>query len=264
MVVEFINQDRRKLAIPPVEFSEDLSRLADDHCWEMLQKGYASHWNRAGWKPYMRYSQGGILDHTSENISSMTTTDFQVTFGSLQAELGVRHESLISEKAPRDMHRKSILNVRHTHVGIGLAYGTRGVRMIEIFSSGRYVSLWPLPQRVRPSSKLELNGKILKTGYELQAISLFYDALPKKQSGVEFMATGSYDFPDNESIFRPRLSKERIYEDGTRGSVKVWGRSFSQTISIPSQKGVYTVVIWIQDRVAEQPFMVANASLFVE
>ena len=85
----------------------------------MLREGYASHWNRAGWKPYMRYSQGGVTDHTSENISSLNSTGFEVSFDSVKAEMTARHEGLIGEEPPYDQHRRNILDPRHTHVGIG-------------------------------------------------------------------------------------------------------------------------------------------------
>ena len=263
MVVEFINQDREKASAPPVAYSEPLSLLADRHCREMLREGYTSHWNRAGWKPYMRYSQGGITDHTSENISSLNSTGFEVSFDAVKAELTARHEGLIGEEPPYDPHRRNILDPLHTHVGIGVAYSTAGLRMIQIFSR-QYVSLEPIPRKQEPSTGVQLKGKVLQPGYELQAISVFYEPLPEEMSLAKLMGTYSYGLPKDERIYRTRLPSIMRYADGTRGSVEVRGRSFSQTIKIPSRKGVYTLVVWLEKKSGVRGFIATNATVFVE
>lgn len=263
MVVEFINQDRENASTPPVVYSEPLSLLADAHCREMLREGYTSHWNRAGWKPYMRYSQGGITDHTSENISSLSSTRFEVTFDAVKAALTERHEGLIGEVPPYDQHRKNILDPHHTHVGIGVAYSKAGLRMIQIFAR-RYVSLEPIPTKQGPSSSVQLKGKVLEPGLDLQAISVFYEPLPEEMSLAQLMGTYSYALPADEKIYRTRLPSIMRYADGTRGSVEVRGRSFSQTISIPSRKGVYTLVVWLEKENEVRGFTATNATVFVE
>ena len=263
MVVEFINQDRKKASAPPVAYSESLSLLADQHCWEMLREGYASHWNRAGWKPYMRYSQSGITDHTSENISSMNSTRFEVSFDSVKAELTARHEGLIGEQPPYDSHRRNILDPHHTHVGVGMAYSTAGLRMIQIFVR-QYVSLEPIPRKQEPSSSVQLKGKVLQPGYQLQVISVFYEPLPEEMSLAKLMGTYSYGLPGDERIYRTRLPSIMRYADGTRGSVEVRGRSFSQTIKIPARRGVYTLVVWLEKESETKGFMATNATVFVE
>ena len=65
-------------------------------------------------------------------------------------------------------------------------------------------------------------------------------------------------------IYRTRLPSIMRYADGTRGSVEVRGRSFSQTISIPSRKGVYTLVVWLEKESETRGFMATNATVFVE
>ena len=263
MVVEFINQDREIASAAPVVYSESLSLLADEHCREMLQEGYTSHWNRAGLKPYMRYSQGGVTDHTSENISSLNSTGFDVSFDSVKTEMAARHEGLIGEEPPYDQHRRNILDPRHTHVGIGVAYSKTGLRMIQIFAR-RYVSLEPIPATQGPSSRVQLKGKVLEPGYDLQAISVFYEPLPEEMSLAQLMGTYSYALPADEKIYRTRLPSMMRYADGTRGSVAVRGRSFSRTVSIPARKGVYTLVVWLEKESEIRGFMATNATVFVE
>ena len=105
---------------------------------------------------------------------------------------------------------------------------------------------------------------MLEPGYELQAISVFYEPLPEEMSLAQLMGTYSYGLPDDERIYRTRLPSIMRYADGTRGSVEVRGRSFSQTISIPSRKGVYTFVVWVQKKSEIRGFTATNATVFVE
>ena len=105
---------------------------------------------------------------------------------------------------------------------------------------------------------------MLVPGYDLQAISVFYEPLPEEMSLAQLMGTYSYSLPVDEKIYRTRLPSIMRYADGTRGSVEVRGRSFSQTISIPSRKGVYTLVVWLERESEIRGFTVTNATVFVE
>ena len=265
MVVEFINQDREEESADPVLFSEELSRMADKHCRELLDNKYTSHWNRAGWKPYMRYSQEGLVDQTSENISSMDSTHMEVSHQRLRQEMAVRHQSMVNEKPPNDLHRRSILNPLHTHVGIGLAYSNRGIRLIEVFAD-RYVEVEPLPRRLKPSGRLFLNGKLLKRSYEMQAVSVFYEPLPKPLSVVELAGTFMYGLPDDERILRPKLPQGLRYNspDAGTGEVEVQGRRFSCPIQVGEDPGVYTLVVWVQGKYEAKAFLATTISIFVE
>ncbi len=265
MLVEFINQDREKASVDPVLFSEELSQMADKHCRELLDSKYTSHWNRAGWKPYMRYSQEGFVDQTSENISSMDIDHMEVSPQRLRQEMAVRHQSMMDEKPPNDLHRRSILHPLHTHVGIGLSYSNWGIRLIEVFAD-RYVEVEPLPRRLKPSGGLFLNGKLLKRGYEMQAVSVFYEPLPKPLSLVELAGTFMYSLPDDERVLRPKLPQGLRYNspDAGRGEVEVQGRRFSCPIQVGEDPGVYTLVVWVQGKYEGKAFVATNISIFVE
>ena len=265
MMVEFINQDREKTSVDPVLFSEELSQMADAHCRELLDSKYTSHWNLAGWKPYMRYSQEGFVDQTSENISSMDITHMEVSPQRLRQEMAVRHQSMLNEKPPKDSHRRSILDPRHTHVGIGLAYSNQGIRLIEVFAD-RYVQVEPLPPRLKPSGRVFLSGKLLKRGYEVQAVSIFYEPIPRARSLVELAGTYTYSLPDDERILRPKLPQGLRYAppDSGRGEVEIHGRRFSCPIRVGKDPGVYTLVVWVQGKYEGKAFIATNISIFVE
>ena len=265
MLVEFINQDREKASVDPVLFSEELSRMADMHCRELLDNKYTSHWNRAGWKPYMRYSQEGLVDQTSENISSMDINHMEVSAQRIKQEMTVRHQSMVNEKPPRDYHRRSILDPRHTHVGIGLAYSELGIRLIEVFAD-RYVEVAPLPRRLKPSGRVFLSGKLLKRGYEVQAVSIFYEPLPRPLSLIELAGTYIYGLPDDERILRPKLPQGLRYAppDSGTGEVEIQGSRFSCPIPLGKDPGVYTLVVWVQGKYEGKAFVATNISIFVE
>ncbi len=265
MMVEFINQDREKESVEPVLFSEELSQMADKHCRELLDNKYTSHWNQAGWKPYMRYSQQGFVDQTSENISSMDINHMEVSPQRLRQEMAARHESMVSEKPPNDLHRQSILDPRHTHVGIGLAYSETGVRLIEVFAD-RYAKVEPLPRRLKPSGRIFLDGRLLDRGYEVQAVSVFYEPLPKPLSLLELAGTFMYSLPDDERILRPKLPGGLRYSspDGGTGEIEIQGRRFSCPIQVGKDPGVYTLAVWVQGKYEGKAFLATNISIFVE
>ena len=82
-------------------------------------------------------------------------------------------------------------------------------------------------------------------------------------SPARLMASYSYGFPDDERTYRTRLPMRLRYGDGTQVSIEVYDRSFYQTISIPSRKRVYTLVVWIQKKLGDRAFA-TNATVFVK
>jgi uncharacterized protein YkwD len=270
-----INRDRREHGVAAVRFSRELSRLADLHCREMLAKDYIGHWNLEGWKPYMRYSQGGVLDHTEENIASIRSSRFDLSPERVERELFARHEALVNEEPPFDLHRKSILEPTQTHVGIGLAFNETGMRLIEVFAK-RYVEVEAPPASIRISDSPELKGTVLVDGLEIESISVFYEPPPPPVSRMDPSLLASYGFPPMEISLRPRLPRSMVvggrlvypqYEDGSRGEIQVREDGVF-ACSIPlflGRAGVYTIVVWLRSKTGEVPSIAAtNITLFVE
>jgi uncharacterized protein YkwD len=265
-LVDQINHDRREENLQPVAFFEELSLLADEHCREMTESHYVSHWDRAGLSPYMRYSSKGITDFVAENIGSYWSTRFQLSTENLRKEIRARHESFMAERPPSDLHRQTVLNSAYTHVGIGLAFDDNGVSLIEVFAA-RYVMVEVLPLHARRSDKLRLVGKVLSSRYEVYSVSVFYDPTPTLLSANELNGRGSYQLPDDQVSILLRLSGSMIYADGSRGDIVIGpGGSFNCPILFRGQRsGVYTVAVWIRNKKSqEEPFMVTNISIFVD
>lgn len=264
-IVEQINRDRAAAGVPAVKYAPELSRAADPHCQEMLQHNYTSHWNRAGWPPYLRYSQAGIRDNTSENVASFWCSNCHFHLEKLLPEALQAHARFMEETPPYDGHRKSILNPTHTHVGIGLAYGPEGFRMVELFA-GRYVDLDPLPATAKVNQTFRISGSVRAKGFDLMAISVFYEPPPQPMSLAQLKETYSYALPQEEKTERPSLEgASRRYTDGTLGTVRMGagGRFEVPLIFWKQQPGVYTVAVWVR-REREAAFLGALWSVMVQ
>lgn len=263
-LLQEINRDRGAAGLRPVEYSEELASAADAHCNEMLRDGYASHWNRAGWKPYMRYAVAGIRSFTSENIWSLWTTNLNTAPASLWNEILAGHRSFMAERPPNDGHRQSILNPRQTHVGIGLAFDVRGIRLVELFGAG-YAELQPLPSRATLQDKLRIEGQITNRNFKLSGVGVYYEPLPQPMFRQDLRETGSYGLPEEHEMERVRLSEAR-YIDGSQGSIQL---EEAGRFSLPLRfwkklPGVYTIVVWIHESGSNKAFLGAMNSVFVE
>lgn len=259
-LVEMINADRAAAGLPPVEYSDQLSQAADAHCREMVDGNYASHWNRDGWKPYLRYSAAGIRDHTSENIHAFWSTDFREA--QVWQYVAEGHKAFMAERPPNDGHRKSILDPRHTHVGIGIAYDGGSLRMIELFA-GRYAEMEPLPFRALLKDSLAVSGRLLRDSDKLLGISVFYEPLPRSLNRAELHDAHSYGLPKEDRMERPRLLSAQ-YVDGSTGTVNVNGRHFQMPLRFWKGKpGTYTIAVWI-DPGDKPAFIGAMTSILVE
>ncbi len=264
-LVQQINRDRKAAGVAEVRYSPELSRAADPHCQEMLRENYSSHWNRAGWPPYVRYSQAAIRDNTAENIAAYWCSNCNFDLARLEAEALEAHGRFMAELPPNDGHRRSILDPAHTHVGIGLAYGPEGFRMIELFS-GRYVDWEPLPPAAKLNQNFRIAGRVSARGFELMAVSVFYEPLPRPMTVQQLKETYSYSLPEEERVERPSLEgTPRRYTDGTLGTVRMGaGGQFEVPLFFwKQQPGVYTVAIWVR-RERERAFIGAAASVMVE
>ncbi len=263
-LVEQINRDRAQAGRAPVEYSAELSAAADTHCAEMMRENYTSHWNRAGWKPYMRYARAGLREATSENVASFWCSGCDFGPADLPGRMLDSHASFMAEKPPLDGHRQSVLDPNHTHVGIGVAWGPSGMRLIELFSA-RYAELFPMPLQTRLNAGATISGRIHSKGVELNSISVYYEPLPEPMTLAQLRATYAYGLPEEEHTERPYLDGPRSYLDGSKGNIRMGagGRFEAPLFFWKSRPGVYTVTVWVR-RGNTPAFPGAQASIFVE
>jgi uncharacterized protein YkwD len=263
-LLELINEDRGRAGLAPVEFSEALSRLADEHCREMLREGYTSHWDRAGRKPYLRYAAAGLYAYTSENISAIWESSFGADKKNVWDNIRYAHRSFLAEVPPNDGHRRSILDPSNMLVGIGVSYNNRGMRLIEVFAT-KNAELEPLPLRASLGDQLRIRGRISNPEIALLSISVYYEPLPRTMSVDELRRTSSYGLPDEEYQERPKLTGSRIYADHLPGTIELDSHGgFHAPLTLwKGRPGVYTVAVWLQ-RGQDRPFIGAVAPIVVE
>ncbi|MCL4524409.1 MAG: CAP domain-containing protein [Acidobacteria bacterium] len=263
-LVEEINRDRQAAGLQPVEYSEELSRAADAHCREMLREGYASHWNLAGLKPYMRYAAAGIGDFTSENVWSLWRSNLDTAPASVWKEVLAGHRSFMAERPPYDGHRRSILTARHTRVGIGLAFDRFGVRLIEVFGA-RNAELKPLPARATLADKLRIEGRIADRNLKLFGVAIYYEPLPQPMYRQDLAQTQSYGLPEEHEMELPRLGNG-MYSNGSAGSIDTDpAGEFSMPLRFWKKlPGVYTIGVWVQEKSAKEALLGAMTSVVVE
>ena len=258
-LVEVINADRKAAGLAPVEYSAELSKAADAHCRDMVEGDYVSHWNRDGWKPYLRYAHAGIRDVTSENIHAVWSTHFDRE--RIWSYLLEGHRDFMAEQPPNDGHRRSILDPAHTHVGIGVAFNQGGLRLIELFG-GRYAELEPLPLRAKLGDNLTLRGRLLRSGDKVYGIEVFYEPPPEPMTRQQLKSTYSYSLPLEKRMEGRRLDRG-LYSDGTAGTVMTSGSLFSLPISFWKGKpGVYTLAVWLEGG-GKEAYLGATTSIIV-
>ena len=255
-MLKLINESRESEGLKTVELDELASQVGDKHCQEMVSEFYFSHWNSQGLKPYMRYSYAGGKDALMENLS---LTEGGTYFNSKEKLINVltaMHLRMFNEKPPYDGHRQAIIHPQHTHVGVGIAFSESQVRLAQEFIA-RYVETKPLANKAKPGDTVNIVGRILKSKmYELAGISVFYEPTPTNLTRDELNSRGSYSFPEEEKVLRPKLLTQYTYKDGSKGEVNYQKSSgeFSSQFSFEKNKtGVYTIVVWLKEELNKFP-----------
>lgn len=263
-VVELINRNRRALGLRPVELDELASEVADRHCFDMLKGDFLSHWNPAGLKPYMRYSNSGGVDAVVENVSALWgSVSFNPEY--IYNTLEELHMRMFNEQPPNDGHRQSIIGPQHTHVGIGIAYSGTALRYAEEYIA-RYAEIQSVPRKVKAGDRINIKGRLLSDKYDLSHIDIFYEKLPDEAALKNFL-TGrfSYGLPDTSKAMRPSPPAGYLYADGTAGdfTYERSSRKFDCPINFRgAQPGIYTIVLVARDKTTK--FAVTNISVEVE
>jgi len=255
--VRLINRDRAKFGLPPVQLDAQASAVADAYCRAQIRNRTTGHFTTDGEAPYMRYSFAGGNDGVSENAAAWSA-NYGFSDATLYDMMRRSEAAMMSEVAPHDGHRKTILDPDATHVGIGLAWEKGEFRLTQEFIR-RYVE-WtrPLPRRVASAQPILCSGHAVK-GYDVEAITVHREPLPQPMAVVTANAIQSYSLPNARREYLPRLKGtytrrvdggiEEIreeYSDGRRGDFQVADGKFAFAIPLADGPGVYTVVVWVR------------------
>ena len=245
-LLEMVNEERAVAKVPPVAMDELATRVATSHATEMAIHGFASHWNRDGFKPYHRYSFAGGTEATQENVSAADNT-WSNKLSDLKQDTSYLHLRLYQETPPNDGHRKTILAPQHTHVGFGIAVEQLRLRVVELFVA-RYVEVKPVARDAKPGSQVIFAAKMLNRDHALSQIEVLYEPLPKRPEMSWLREPRSYGLPDESKVLRPKVAPPYMYSDRTRGDVDVNpDGSFSVPVTLFHDKpGIYTLIAWLK------------------
>lgn len=238
VVVDLINEDRRKAGLGLVIWDETAAQSARQHVLEEANSGYISHWGVDGEKPQHRYTLAGGLDAVDENESVTLWLEggfHGVSKDQLKTIVAEHQSAMVNEQPPNDGHRKNILDPHHTGVGVALAVGKYGVAMAQEFTNN-YSVITPPPLTAAPGSTITLKGRINK-GYQIQGIYGVWEPLPQPMTLEQLMQTHSYSDPSWDNLHFFAKPQGKGYYISTPS-----GKISAQNISVDSQ-GNFSVSI---------------------
>ncbi len=122
-LLEYINEAREDHGLDPVEISDELNDLAQDHSDDMAENNFFGHINLDGETPNDRRLEAGINTGVSENIAK----DVDIIFA---------HEGLMRSAS----HRQNILTPEWERVGLGIVEEYGYIYITEEFSTNAITS----------------------------------------------------------------------------------------------------------------------------
>ena len=231
IVVDLINEARRKAGLPLVTWDETAAKSARQHVSSEANNGYISHWGLDGEKPQRRYTLADGLDAVDENESVTLWLDggFKgVSQEQLNAIVAEHQSAMVNELPPNDGHRKNILDPHHTGVGVAIVVGKYGVAMAQEFTN-HYSVMTPLPQTGTPGSTVTLKGRIYK-GYQIKGIYGVWEPISQPMTREQLLQTHSYSDPSWDNLhFFAKPQGKGYYISTPSGKVS------AQNISVDNQ-----------------------------
>lgn len=235
--LDIINKSRKKFRAGELKLDILASRVANKMSREAAENNYVGHWNLAGEKPYHRYAFAGGYDHVSENaFGEWSTENFKVSAAVIRSKMRSGHEDFMSERAPNDGHKQTIIDKPHNFVGIGYYLSGKQFRYYEEYID-RYFEFENIPLEVSVDEPFNITVKRNVENF-LYFMVIYYEKYPRALTPAELRRKNSYDdFTDNEYLTKYAWDLAR-YRNGT-------------TYKIPlrfSKEGLYYIQIYYNDK----------------
>jgi hypothetical protein len=275
-ILKLINKDRQLYNLPPVQLDIEGSIYGDRYCEQQIANNTNGHFTTDGLSPYMRYSFAGGNDGLSENAAAWSA-NYTFNERALYEMSRRSQDAMMAETAPKDGHKRTILDPHATHVGIGLSWERGEFRLVHEFVR-RYLH-WtkPLPRRANISDTVITAGRPIP-GAKVDAISVHFEPVPESMPAHVANAFESYSLPDRRKDYLPRLKQDlrktqngtlemvrREYANGSRGDFYLGKQGdFSFTVPFTEGPGVYTVVVWMRRAGSNSLFAASNVSIRVD
>ncbi len=238
-VFDRINEDRARSGLPPVDWDEAASRVADAYTAAQVAEGTTGHYLTDGMPPYSRTGFAGIFGMGSENAVAWHTTASAFT-DSAKALAIAGHEDMMRETPPNDGHRRTILDPEVTHVGVGYAMHRGSFRMAEEFLSRR---LEELTLQLEGGS-LSFNGRTRK-GYALSFVTIAHEPLPKPLTREQARSRTTYTYPEPQRAFVAEgRTSMRIVGTETEDRIRMGPSGEFAFRLAPDKPGLWTFVFY--------------------
>jgi len=196
--LDIINKSRKKFKAPPVKLDILASRVANKTSKEAAENEFVGHWNMAGEKPYHRYAFAGGNDHVSENaFGEWSSENYDISSLKISELMKSGHSSFMSERAPDDGHKKTVIDKEHNYVGIGFFLAGKQFRYYEEFID-RYFEFENIPAEVKVDEPCSITLRTNGNSF-LYFLVTYYDKFPQEMSLAQLKKKGSYsDFGEQE------------------------------------------------------------------
>ena len=262
-VLARINEDRGKHGLPAVGWDEGASRAADRFCARQVEEKSRGHYLMDGIPPYGRMSFAGIFALDAENSASWITTGPR--FGESIASLALdAEEKMMEETPPADGHRRTILDPRATHVGVGYAVSHGRFQMAQEFLTRRFEQI-TLAGSPSVRAGITVSGKP-GPGDKLRFVTVAHEPVPRALSREQASGRTSYSYPEPYlALVEEGHTLQRVVGIPTEDRVRVRpGRDFSFHF-VPDRPGLYTFSLYVAGAGgSDRPYPAAAATVWVE
>jgi uncharacterized protein YkwD len=260
-VFEQINQDRAQRGLDPVAWDDRAARLADVFCAAQVAEKTSGHFLRDGVPPYARTGLAGVFGYQAENSASWTTTASTFSESPLELALSAQR-SMMEETPPDDGHRRTILDPRATHVGVGWAMTGGQFQMAEEFLT-RWLERLTLETEAHPAV-LRVKGAA-RAPLQLRFVTIAREPLPVPLTQTEASSRTTYRYPKASEAFVPKgHTSLRVVGMLTRDQIRLGrDRDFSFSFA-PQQPGLFTFVFWVAKSGDDRPEPGGSTTIQVE
>ncbi|PVX25723.1 MAG: hypothetical protein CW691_03630 [Candidatus Bathyarchaeum sp.] len=236
-----INNDRTEFGLENVTVSEVNS--AQLHADNMLQKGFFSHWDVDGLKPYMRYTLAGGVGSVSENCAALYSSGW---FDAKEALKELEWQMMYNDSESDWGHKNNILTGFHNRVSIGIAYDDNSLYFVQDFENS-YID-WDI--LTTSENEVHMKGTVSNQDLSIEHVAIFYDN-PRNLTTEQLdnpPYSGSYDQGTYVGLALP---KGWVATEGITVTSMVWSQTgndfeikfdFSE-VTTAHGEGVYTLYI---------------------
>jgi uncharacterized protein YkwD len=222
-----INQDRHKHNLESVELGTNTA--AQNHATDMFELKYFSHWNSAGVKPYVTYTQSGGRNYVQENIAVSWCEGLVCNLDPLKQIEKLEYSMMYDDAGSNWGHRNAILNPHATHVSIGLSYDSHNLYYVQHFETN--LMNWQ-EFILSQDGILTIIGNLPKE-YEINSITIFEDPKTKFVSADELKTKNpfiekSYDQGKLVGILVEKPTALTFYQECASGKINLSSRGENQ------------------------------------